>query len=149
MLRRRINRESPENSLLLLKPTATLAHEGRLRFVHGSPVYKTILRWSDKEAADDSPSFPHVRRITVFPMDRVLFAPFQSQQIVVIDRFSDGTLRDVTRQATYDVSTPSITVRPKGVVPANEISECTVLVRYLDAMTACRLAFMTVTGVLA
>src|SRR5476651_1374404 len=42
---RRVSLLSPENSLILLKPTAMLAHEGGQRFAVGSPEYDIMLRW--------------------------------------------------------------------------------------------------------
>src|SRR5438105_15554560 len=45
MLGRRTNPLRPEESLLLLKATATLPHEGGKRFGTGSPEYELLARW--------------------------------------------------------------------------------------------------------
>src|SRR5437867_8102228 len=44
-LARRINPLEPEESLLLLKPTTQVAHEGGLRFKKGSEEYEILRRW--------------------------------------------------------------------------------------------------------
>ena len=42
---RRISPASPEASLVLLKPTLAIDHEGGQRFEPGSPVYKMLVAW--------------------------------------------------------------------------------------------------------
>ena len=49
---------------------------------------------------------PRVKALRVFPAERIL-APGSDQQLVVTAVFADGTTRDVTRQAAYDVSDPT------------------------------------------
>src|SRR5262245_21666020 len=44
----RINREKPEESLLLRKATAAVSHGGGERFAEGSSDYKAILEWIKK-----------------------------------------------------------------------------------------------------
>src|SRR5437763_5347443 len=45
MLGRRVNRAQPSESLLLLKPTASLPHEGGRRFAVHSAEYAILSRW--------------------------------------------------------------------------------------------------------
>ena len=42
---RRVNRVQPENSLMLLKPTGAVPHEGRTLFHPGSRPYNVIFQW--------------------------------------------------------------------------------------------------------
>src|SRR5579872_5843708 len=42
---RRFNRADPDASLMLLKPTMQVAHQGGLRFEKDSDYYKTIYNW--------------------------------------------------------------------------------------------------------
>src|SRR5882762_3920943 len=42
---RRINPLDPDQSLMLLKPTTQIAHEGGLRFKQGSEEYEVLRRW--------------------------------------------------------------------------------------------------------
>src|SRR5213078_1437795 len=47
---RRINPLDPPHSLMLLKPTAQLAHEGGVRFAINSAEYQILLRWIEAGA---------------------------------------------------------------------------------------------------
>ena len=55
---RRVNLIEPENSLLLLKATAALAHEGGQRFAPGSPEYAMFLDWLRDGAPDSGAKAP-------------------------------------------------------------------------------------------
>ncbi|HEV3121089.1 MAG TPA: DUF1549 and DUF1553 domain-containing protein, partial [Isosphaeraceae bacterium] len=140
---RRTNPESPASSLVVLKPTGQLAHEGGLRFPKHSPEAETLLRWIQAGAPDDGPSAPAVVRLSVFPAERIAAAPGLSQQLVVTAEFSDGSRRDVTRQASFDLSDPThATVTPDGRAIASKPGEHTVAVRYLNSRGVSRLAFL-------
>ena len=92
---------------------------------------------------DDLAKAPAVVRLRVFPEERIAPAPVLSQQLVVTAELSDGSTRDVTRQASYelnDVSRGSIT--PEGRVEAAGPGELAVAIRYLDGRTVSRLAFL-------
>src|SRR5216683_2035322 len=45
MLGRRINKDHPAESLILLKPTASIPHEGGRRFGIDSPEYRILAGW--------------------------------------------------------------------------------------------------------
>ena len=65
------------------------------------------------------------------------------QQLVVTAAFDDGTSRDVTRQAAYDVSDPTrADVSFDGLVKAVRGCETTVSVRYMNGRGTARLAFL-------
>jgi hypothetical protein len=142
-LGRRIDRSVPERSLALLKPTGQLPHEGGLRFAAASPEADTLRGWIAAGAIDDFGAVPGVKRITVYPANRIARAPALSQQLVVTAEFADGTTRDVTRQASYDVSDPTqVAVTAGGRVEAGTPCETTVAVRYLGGRAISRLAFL-------
>lgn len=64
---RRISPAAPENSLLLLKATGEIPHEGGIRLERDSTDYNTIVRWIKQGlpyAADDA---PHRRAHRRFP----------------------------------------------------------------------------------
>jgi len=140
---RRIQREVPERSLIVLKPTGELLHEGGLRIAKGSPEEKALLRWIAAGAEDDVSKAPAVTRLEVSPAERVAGASTRSQQLMITAEFSDGTRRDVTRQASYDVNDPTVaSVSPDGRVEVVRPVETTVAVRYLGARGISRLAFV-------
>jgi hypothetical protein len=140
---RRTNTQTPAASLIVLKPTGQMPHEGGLRFPKNSPEAATLLGWIGAGANDDAATVPRVVRIAVFPAERINAAPALDQQLAVMAEFSDGSRRDVTRQASYDVSDPTkATVSALGRVVAGSPGELTVAVRYLNARGISRLAFL-------
>ncbi|MBX6315840.1 MAG: DUF1549 domain-containing protein, partial [Isosphaeraceae bacterium] len=140
---RRIDRQRAEESLIVRKPTGRLPHEGGLRFPPGSFEERILLGWITAGATDDEATAPRLTRLTVFPSERLLTAPGLAQQLVVTAEFADGSHRDVTRQAAYDVSDPTrAAVDPDGRVTATGPGEITVAVRYLDGRGISRLAFL-------
>lgn len=141
-LGRRVDVVHAERSLIVQKPTGLVAHEGGRRFSRDSIEYASLLRWIETGARDDGPAAPRVTKLTVFPADRVT-APGQSaQQLVVTARFADGTTRDVTRQASYDLSDPTrCEVSVDGRIQTREPAEVAVAVRYRDGRATSRLAF--------
>src|SRR5260370_14237362 len=67
MLGRRINKDRPDESLILLKPTATIPHEGGRRFSVDSPEYRTLGAWIALESPPDPPKEPLLHKISDTP----------------------------------------------------------------------------------
>src|SRR5258708_31574012 len=44
-LGRRVDKQRPENSLILLKGIGKVAHQGGVRFQPGDPAYQVLKRW--------------------------------------------------------------------------------------------------------
>ena len=140
---RRLDVADPARSLIIAKPTGQIPHEGGVRFGSGSSEAGSMLRWIAAGARDDLTTAPRLTRIDVFPDHRIAPAPSLSQQLVVTAYFSDGSRRDVTRQATYDVNDPTrVSVSPDGLVEAKRPFEAVVAVRYLGGRGVSRLAFL-------
>ncbi|MCE9564067.1 MAG: DUF1549 and DUF1553 domain-containing protein [Planctomycetes bacterium] len=134
---RRLLPSSPRSSLLLLKATGALAHGGGKKLTIGSEDYEAILRWIELGSPEAKPNDPTLVRITVTP-DRATFdASNRRQPLRISAQFSDGTTRDVTRQAVYQSNEPDIAeVSDTGVVQAkNRSGLFAVMVRYGDQMT--------------
>jgi hypothetical protein len=140
---RRTDRSDPARSLIVRKPIGQVPHEGGQRFPTGSPEEATLLRWIASGARDDVATAPRLTKLRVFPAERRVAAPGLTQQLVVSAEFSDGSRRDVTRQASYDVSDPTrAAVTEDGRVEATGPCETTVAVRYLGGRGISRLAFL-------
>ena len=140
---RRTNPTEPEQSLVLLKVTTQLAHEGGLRFRQDSPEYDLLRRWIAAGQPDDIATAPRVERIEVTPAERILVAPETNVALRARAFFSDGSSRDVTSMAVYDPSSTAVKVSHDGLVTADGPGECVVLVRYLEAQAPVRLAFVS------
>ncbi len=94
-LGRRIDVVDPDRSLILLKPTGQVAHEGGQRFTIGSWEYRVIRAWIAGGARRD-PARAAVERIEIRPGDLRLERPGRSARLSVVARFSDGEIADVT-----------------------------------------------------
>src|SRR3989449_9189359 len=88
---RRFDPLEPEQSLILLKPTTQVAHEGGLRFKKGSEEYEILRRWLGAGMPNDVDSGPKLQRIAVTPSEKVLVAPANEVQLRAWAAFSDGT----------------------------------------------------------
>lgn len=139
---RRIHPNEPDRSLLLLKATARVPHEGGTRFAPDSPEYAILRAWIAAGASMDPSDHPALRELTVSPTAMILHAPVTEVPLRAVARFSDGTERDVSRLAVYEPTRPGVSVSPDGLVAAEPEGEVTVLVRYLDRQVPVRLAFI-------
>jgi len=139
---RRTNPEDPDQSLLLLKPTAQIAHEGGQRFKKNSEEYRILRDWITAGLPPDPPGAPRLERLEVSPTDKILFEPTNEIQLHAHAVFSDGSIRDATRMAVYETANGLVNVTHDGVVQRQSSGETTVLVRYLRAQVPVRLAFM-------
>jgi hypothetical protein len=97
---RRVFPAAPDHSLLLLKATAQVPHGGGKRLTRDSSEYQLFRRWIAAGMPASAPDAPHVVKLRITPGDHV-FKHDQVQQLAVRAVYSDGSVRDVTRQAEY------------------------------------------------
>ena len=139
---RRVNPIDPDQSLILLKPTAQLAHQGGKRFAIGSLEYRILREWIAAGVPRDGTSVPVLQRLEVSPSQRVLVDPEDRVQIKAIAVFSDGSRRDVSNLAVYEQSAELAKLSPDGLVQRQRPGETAVVVRYLNRQQVVRLAFV-------
>jgi hypothetical protein len=139
---RRVDLVQPEASLILLKPTTAVPHEGGQRFKPESEGYAILKRWVAARMPNDIQAAPVLKRIEVTPKEQVLVEPAREVQLQVRAEFSDGTARDITSLAVYDPATPLVEITPEGRARGKSSGESTVLVRYLNCQEPVRLAFV-------
>jgi hypothetical protein len=142
MLGRRTDPEAADQSLILLKPTTQIAHEGGQRFKPDSEEYAILRRWIAEGMPFDPPNTPMLECLEVAPIEKILFEPSNEIQLRARAFFSDGSDREVTRMAVYDAANGVAKVTHDGLVQRLSPGETTVLVRYLHAQVPVRLAFM-------
>jgi len=94
-LGRRVDVIEPDRSLVLLKPTGQVPHEGGQRFTAGSWEYRVIRAWIAAGANRD-PAQAAVERIEIRPGELNLERPGGTGRLAVVARFADGTQIDVT-----------------------------------------------------
>src|SRR5205823_6949178 len=90
-----------DQSLLLLKPTGTVAHGGGKRLDPASDEYKTIRRWIAAGAPFGKPDDPTVARISIVP-EHATLPRNGKQQFAAIAHFTDGSVEDITQRAQYE-----------------------------------------------
>lgn len=116
---RRVFLNAASQSLLLLKATAKVPHGGGKRLDEASDDYRLLHDWIAAGAIAPRPDDPVLTRIELSPRERVL-KPKSQQPLTVTAFFSDGTSRDVTRQAVYQVNEPELAdVDAGGIVTAS------------------------------
>ncbi|MDW7995265.1 MAG: DUF1553 domain-containing protein [Gemmatales bacterium] len=141
---RRTNLLQPELSLLLLKGSGRVPHEGGQRFAPGLITYEIIRQWiAEGMQPEDAGRLPRLERLEVLPGSRTLLWPGQTQQLAVLAYFSDGSRRDVTPLSVFSSSDETIaTVDRQGHVQFKYPGEVAILVRYLETMVTVRLALL-------
>jgi hypothetical protein len=139
---RRVDLLDPANSLMLLKPTSQVAHLGGKRFRPDSLEYEILRNWVAAGAPGPSDKASKLECLEVTPTDAIVVEPVDTLQLKVVAQFSDGTQRDVTRLATFDLAGTSVTVDLKGLVRREALGETTVIVRYLQEQVPVRIAFL-------
>jgi hypothetical protein len=142
MFARRANPNDPDQSLMLLKATAQLAHEGGQRFKKDSAEYALLRSWIVGGMIDDAQAAPKLTAIVVTPPEKILLEPVKDLQLAVRAEFTDGSHRDVTSLACYEPASQLVKVTPQGVAQSIKPGETTIIVRYLDQQVPVRVAFI-------
>ena len=151
---RRVNVANASGSLLVRKAVGSVPHGGGRRIEVGSEPYRLLLSWIESSAPASSPEVPHVVKLHVSPKERVLRnnvaqtptseqstnrtdvgvrSTNSQQQLAVIAEYSDGSQRDVTRQADYSSNLDVVAaVTPDGLVKtAGQSGEAAIMTRYM------------------
>ncbi len=139
---KRLNVDDPDASFLLKKPAKLTEHEGGQRITQDSGEFRLLRDWIAAGAPMDPPGAPVLTSLTVSPPEAVLTDPVREVQLTATARFSDGTEREVTRQAVYEPSNFLPKVTRDGLVQAQKTGETTVVVRFEQFKTPVRLAFL-------
>lgn len=154
-LGRRVNLLAPEQSLLLLKATGAVPHEGGQRFSRDSESYRIVHRWiasgMPQQLANEAP----LARLVLSANELVISSRLGSDQaksatvlpkLSVRAVFADGTSRDVTSLAVFESSDPRVRILADGTVlcdaEANQLVESAILVRYMNGQAVARVAFV-------
>ena len=136
-LERRIDFIEPTNSLFLLKPTMKTPHGGGRRLTEGSVMYDTLVDWL-KGGAPAPVSEPNeVVSIEVFPKRRVATVGV-TQQLRVVAKYADDSLRDVTQLCRYDaLDEGMLSVSESGLIETNGLGQAGVMVRFEGKAEIC------------
>jgi hypothetical protein len=139
---RRLDRASPDNSLMLLKTTGGAPHVGGTLTKPGDPYYELFRSWIAAGVKLDLDA-TRVASIDIFPKGLVLPLPGMKQQTAVLATYTDGSVRDVTAEAFIESSNTEVATADKlGLVTAVRRGEAAMLARYEGAYTATTLIVM-------
>lgn len=140
---RRISFIDPDQSLLLLKPASRVAHEGGKRFEADSSYFRLLKRWIAEGAPSDTATATRLTGIEVFPKFRTFPRPELDQQLLVLARYADGSVRDVTDDARYSSNNDrTADVDEAGRIKMAAKGEAAVMVRYGDMVAVSTVVVM-------
>ena len=140
---RRFNRADPDQSLMLLKPTQGVPHEGGQVLEIGSRNYNILRDWIAQGVRSDVDEVEPCDRIEVYPEAPLLPNADAVQQLIVIAHYTDGTTRDVTRDAIFTSSKDIYaTVDAGGLVSAVRPGETAILIRYENRYAMSRVSIL-------
>jgi hypothetical protein len=131
---RRINRQAPDESLVLQKGSGRMPHGGGMVFKADDAAYRTIARWIAEGCADSQPV--QVKRLEIQADGDATSA---TRKITAKAHFADGTSKDVTPLAVFTSSDSAAMPVTPGLARFTGTAEATVLVRYLNQVVGLRL----------
>jgi hypothetical protein len=139
---RRFNRAAPDTSLMLLKPAGAVPHVGGVLTVPGEPYYELLRAWIANGVQYD-PKSPRVTSIDILPKGPVVPRIGMKQQMAVMAKYSDGSIRDISAEAFIESSNTEVAkVDKAGLVTAERRGEAAMLARFEGAYTATTLVVM-------
>ncbi len=136
---RRVLPAAPDSSLLLLKASGRAPHGGGRRIPFESEDYQTLRRWVVQGMPVGDGKAPTLERLSIAPPQRVLERNAE-QQVAVLAHYSDGSVRDVTRQAQFQSNETAVAaVDADGLVRTFSLAgEAAVMARYMGQVTVFR-----------
>ncbi len=127
---RRVNRHNPPASLLLTKPLGDVPHEGGIRFPRDGLLHQALFGWVREGARADLDDPVKMVGLDIVPQ-KVVLSPGMQHPLQLLARYSDGSVRDVTRLGIYTVNTERVaSVEEAGLVTARELGETAVSARF-------------------
>jgi hypothetical protein len=165
---RRIDTSDPASSLLLAKPTGTIAHQGGLRIRQDSIEWKNLHRWISEGAKreDDTDRTSSSRKPLSIELDivesaqaveqqsnlaptsravreRWIFNPSETVPIRCVARWDDGTESDVTPWTKLEVTSLSgVHLSDDARVRVDYAMDTTITAFFLGCHAALRLNFV-------
>jgi len=139
---RRANVASPEHSLMLLKASGSVPHEGGQLTVPGELYYETLKAWIGQGAKLDLKT-PRVTSIEIFPKNPVIERVGGRQQMRVVARYADGYVKDVTAEAFAESGNGDvIEADTTGLMTSLRRGEAAILARFEGAYAATTITVM-------
>ncbi len=139
---RHVNLASPDDSMMLGKPTGALPHVGGALMQPGEPYYEVLRSWIADGAKLDT-STPRVSKIEVSPANPIVPLIGGRQQLRVMATYANGEVRDVTREAFLETGNMEVaTANKAGLMTALRRGEAPILARFEGAYASTTLTVM-------
>ena len=117
----RVNVETPDESLIISKPTDDYAHEGGKRYEKGGWEYNVIHKWIAGGAEFEAASISKLLDVEITPNELQFSKPGQTVQLKVVAVWEDGSREDVTPLVRYYTNDDLIAdVDENGLVTSGE-----------------------------
>ncbi len=153
---RRIDRFDAVESLLLRKPLGEVAHQGGVRLKADSVEARILRDWIDEGCqwnrlsgsalpANTEPGRADetLESLSVYPSNVILNSQCRQQTLVVLARFADGIVRDVTKFSRFEPSVVTgVAIDSQGRVTATGPVDVSISISYLTGRAASRLIFL-------
>jgi len=137
-LGRRVNLGNPDDSLILLKPSGQVAHQGGQRFAKDSWQYRVIRSWI-AGGAKWGPGDSSVKAIDVEPREHRFRNPGETVRLRVLVDFGDGSRHDMTPFCEFRVKDDYIAdVSSSGEVRGLHPGDTPVVVGYRGHLLTAR-----------
>jgi hypothetical protein len=138
-LARRVDKQEPARSLMLLKPTMAVTHGGGQRIAVGSRAYQILADWIASGAPPPRSDDVRAQRLEVIPAAAVL-KPKDTIQILVRAWYADGHAEDVTPWVKFNSSEDLVAaVDQEGKVRVAGHGEAAITVWYSNLVATSRI----------
>jgi hypothetical protein len=128
---RRINLAMPQASLMVEKATGAVPHTGGKLFEPGNFMYADMVEWIAGSTPKDPDTLAVCTSIELYPTQAVLGGEGETQQMTVLAKYSDGSMRDVTPLALFQSNNSvSADINGDGLVSAGARGEAFVMARF-------------------
>lgn len=131
----RVNPETPDESLILMKPLMQIQHEGGQRLKPGSWEHHVIQRWIQAGSAPRNDEPASLVQLEVSPREILFTQDGQQQQLSAVAVWDDGTREDVTALCRFQTNDDQIAdITAAGLVMAGAKGDTHVVVSYDSAV---------------
>ena len=128
---RRLDLSVPEASMVVEKAIGAVPHTGGKLFELDSKLSQTVIEWISNGAPQDPADQAVCTGIELYPRQAVLDGSGETQQVVVVANYSNGTTRDVTSLASFMTNNEtSAAISKSGLVTAGERGEAFIMARF-------------------
>lgn len=131
----RVNREQPDESLLIAKPTDEDNHEGGQRYAKGSWQHHVFKKWIAEGATFEATKVQVLKSLEVAPAEVVSARAGEAVQFKAIAVWSDGTREDVTPLCRFQSNDDQVArIDENGKLTTGEVGDTHVVVFYDNAV---------------